>query len=287
MLEEKKLVIFHKDTVYSERLMNYCNRNKTGGFSAVTFAERTLLEDYLKNNPSAVLLCEENTADIAALQALCRKLFVLCENIPAENMAGAVFRYSGASEVIKAVGEERSFSADENVISGKIIGITSASDDGSGSEYAWELAKKCAESEKVLFAALSTLFRPDEVVLGRNAVSELFYRLNKGEKTDVTDLITRIDGVDCLWGYAFWADADELSPVGIEKFIEFMASCGYDRIVLDLCSLKSFTVPLLLACDRIIIKKTEGRIGENRFSEMKRQLAFASQGELLVRMEEA
>lgn len=287
ILEEKKLVIFHRDTVYSGRLMGVCNRTKTGGFSAVTFAERTLLEDYLRNNPSSVLLCEENTADIAALQTLCRKMFILCESVPAENMIGAIFRYRAASEVLKAVGEERSFSAEENVISGKIVGVTSDSDDGEGSEYAWKLAKKWAENGKVLFVALSVLYRPDGTNAGENAVSELFYRLNREEKLETADLVTTVANVDCICGYAFWADADELTVLGMEKLSEFLSLCDYDKVVLDLCSLKSFTVPLLLACDRIIIKKTDGLPGEERFSEMKRQLAFAGHGDLLVRMEEA
>lgn len=286
-MEEKKLVIFHRDNVYSGRLMNYCNRCKTGGFSAVTFAERTLLEDYLHNNPSSVLLCEENTVDIAALQALCRKLFILCESIPPENMIGAIFRYRAASEVLKAVGEERSFSAEESIVSGKVVGVTSASDDGAGSEYAWNLAKKWAEAGHVLFIGLSVLYRPSGMKADYNAVSELFYRLNRGEALETSDLITKAEGVDCICGYAFWADADELTVDGMEKLTCFLAASEYDRVVLDLCSLKSFTVPLLLACDRIIIKKTEGTNGDERFSEMKRQLAFAGHGDLLVRMEEA
>lgn len=289
MLEEKKLVIFHRDKLYSERLMNFCNREKTGGFSAVSFAERPLMEEYLKNNPSSVLLCEENTSDISKLQAACRKLFILSDATPSENEPGVIFRYRAATDVLRAVGEEKSFSANEKEISGKIIGITCSADDGTGSEYAWKLAKKLSEHGSVLFIGLSALFRSGEVRNSacENAVSELFYRLNRDEELITEDLAVRTDGVDAITGYAFWADADELSSAGIERLISFLSECKYDKVVLDLCSLRSFTVPVLFSCDRVIFKGNSGPFGEARFSEMKRQLAFAGYGDLLVKMEEA
>ena len=286
-MEEKKLVIFHKDTTYAGRLMNYCNREKESGFTAVTFAERELLEDYLRNNPSSVLLCEESASDISALQAICGRLFILSESVRGDNCAGVIFRYCPASQVLKKAGESKAFTADEKTIAGRIIGVISASDEGTGSEYAKNLAKKCAETEKVLFLGLSELFRPNGSDFGANAISELFYRLNREEELDISGLILRHEGFDCICGYSFWADSDELTAAGTEKLAAFLSSCDYDRVILDLCSLKSFTVPLLQCCDRIILKKTESRYEAGRLSEMKGQLAFAGLGDLISRMEEA
>lgn len=234
------------------------------------------MKTYLRRNQAEVLLCEEQIADDPELAGLCRKFYYLSAVCPPDSRSNAISKYQSAEAVIKCLNRKEP-TIGETVAAAqpvRILGITCISDDGRASRYAWNQAVLLAKKQRVLFLGLSPLFRPignRDTVFG---MSEMIYRLKQAVELKMDDITESILGVDCIYGYSFWSDTEELGEPEAKRILTWLREkSGYENIILDLSGQHKATAALLAGCDRVeaILEDNE----TERYTEYQRQLEFA------------
>ena len=171
----------------------------------------------------------------------------------------------------------------------RMIGVGTIFDSARTGEYTWKLAEQLSTSYRVLYLNFQVLFRPEGTDETDLSMSELIYRIRQ-EKTiyKPEDLIRTVNGIDVISGFAFWSDAEELTPSDAEHLLGWLRTLsGYEKLVLGLGGLHTSTATLLTGCDRLCFLRQSGSSEEQSYREFERQLFFAGMGGLAERLKAA
>lgn len=273
------LIICDEEEHYVFRMAEYLNNQGLLPFEVMAFNNMHKLEQFLDNNPAAVLLISADMYGQRTKELMAGEIILLTakgrepmpDNMAAEtlgyNVLPTIAKYQSAAVIAKQILEicmtGTTLPQIKSVKTAKLIGIYSPVGRCLQTSFSLVLGQLLAQKKKCLYINLEP-YSGFHTLFGKNYehnMTDLFYFLQKGSERFIYKLKSTVEQIGKL-DYVPPAESFlDLMDVDNKMWMQFMEAAAtqtdYETIILDLSDYIRGLFEILSACDRIytIVKK--------------------------------
>ncbi|MCQ2495795.1 MAG: hypothetical protein MJ131_04295 [Lachnospiraceae bacterium] len=293
------LAIRSQETEYAEELSKSFNRKSDGIFHSLVFSDEQAYLDYSKNNRIDMLLCDESLMNDGRLPYHAENICILTELGVAfehEKYPG-IFKYQSAenimNEILRQYYKRQEITRVRPEATGcSIFSVVSPSGGCHSSSFALALAMYHSLGEKTLFVSFDPFFLlPEEEKSGNDMnISDVIYYLEQGQinvMSHVKKLTHKRGNLECISGASCWFDIYEMKSAHMDQLLtELMKVQCYETVVFDVGIIGAAAMDVFLASDIVYVPKGRDASASGKLDEMKRQISFLGQAQVLDKMKE-
>lgn len=284
-MKMERLVIYDTDELYANHLMEYISNKKGLPFQTMTFTNKDVLFQFLKENSIEVLLISEEDINVELNEFDIKKIIILSEgNVLSEHSNySTIFKFKSAENILRDVLVQYATIQNEEgiiqVAKGKanIVGVYSPVGRCGKTTFALSVAEILSETNKTLFISFEECspFRNMLKEVGPGDLSDLMYYFKQNPETIAIKLQAVIQNINNLEFVSPLLQAKDLRNIDTEEWINLIEKISsantYEKIVLDISNMIGDVISLLNYCDEVYVPVIDDYVSEqkqNAFEQM-------------------
>lgn len=293
------LAVRSDEAEYAEELSKSFNRKTDGIFHSLAFSDEQAFWEYSKNNHIDMLLCDEAFMKDGRIPYNADNVCILTElGVAFENdKYPGIFKYQSAeaimSEILRHYSRRQELTKARPEATGcSIFSVVSPAGGCHSSSFALALAMYHSLGEKTLFISFDPFFSlPEEHKDGSDLnVSDIIYYLEQGQinvLSHIKKLTRKIGKLECVSGASCWFDICEMKPAHMDKLLtELMRVEAYETVIFDVGIIGAAAMDIFLASDTVFVPVGRTAADLQKLNEMKRQIRFCGQSQIIDKMKE-